>query len=306
MKTGVQRETSWVMESDRVSAEIEHLCLNCGEPLHGAFCSNCGQRAVPPRPSLRELLGEAFAEFSGWDGKLAATLRLLVTRPGQLTVDFLDGKRARYITPLRLYLSVSLVYFLLSAAAPSSIAPGELAKVGDVGNAKITVGLGSHTPDQLTADQREVILASVPSAPKPLRPALRRLGTDPQGFQKDFTEVMPRLMFALLPVFALIVALFYRGRGFVEHLYFTIHVQTFFFVALGIGVLSRFTHVMALIIAAGILQFIWAPLYAHFSLRRVYGGSNGSTLLKELGIGALYAAVYVPSVVSLAVWIGGR
>jgi hypothetical protein len=305
MKTGVQRE-SWIAESERVSAELERLCLNCGEPLHGAFCSNCGQRVVPPRPSLRELLGEAFAEFSGWDGKLAATLRLLVTRPGQLTVDFLDGKRARYITPLRLYLSVSLVYFLLSAAAPPSIAPGEVAKVGNVGNAKITVGLGSHTPDQLTAEQRQLLLAEVSSTPKPFRPALRRLATDPQGFQRDFTEVMPKLMFALLPVFALIVALFYRGRGFVEHLYFTIHVQTFFFVALGFGVLSRFTHVIALIIAMGILQFIWAPLYAHFSLRRVYGGSNGSTVLKELGIGALYAAVYLPSVVSLAVWIGSH
>jgi len=296
----------WTTDSDRVTAELEHLCLNCGEPLHGAFCSTCGQRVVPPRPSLRELLGEAFAEFSGWDGKLATTLRLLITRPGQLTIDFLEGKRARYITPLRLYLSVSLVYFLLSAAAPASLAPGEVAKVGSVGNTNVTVGIGSHTPDQLTADQREVILASVASAPKPLRPALRRLAKDPQGFQKDFTEVMPKLMFALLPVFALILALFYRGRGFVEHLYFTIHLQTFLFVALGLGVLARFTNLVVLIIATGILTFVWAPLYAHFSLRRVYGGTNGGTLLKELGIGALYAAVYIPSVVSLAVWIGSH
>ena len=54
----------------------------------------------------------------------------------------------------------------------------------------------------------------------------------------------------------------------------------------------------------GLVTFFWAPLYAHFSLRRVYGGSNGSTLLKELGIGALYGAVYTPAVVALAMWVG--
>ena len=296
----------WSTESDRPTAAVGRLCLNCGEPLRGTFCSRCGQRAVPPRPSLRELLGEAFAEFSGWDGKLANTLRLLVTRPGRLTIDFLEGKRARYITPLRLYLSVSLVYFVLSAAAPPSIAPGEVAKAGKVGDANVTVTFGPSAPSQLTAEQRAALLSSVENAPAPFRPALRRLASDPKGFQDDFVAVMPKLMFGLLPVFAVIVALFYRGRGFVEHLYFTIHVQTFFFISLGLGVLARFTHFMPVIVATGIATFLWAPLYAHFSLRRVYGGSNGRTLLKELGIGALYAAVYIPSVVALAVWVGAR
>src|SRR5690349_8989727 len=86
--------------SDPLAAKVEHLCLNCGAPLNGAFCSTCGQRVVPARLALRELLGEAFAEFSGWDGKLANTLRLLVLRPGQLTVEFLEGRRVRYISPL--------------------------------------------------------------------------------------------------------------------------------------------------------------------------------------------------------------
>src|SRR5215475_3899501 len=117
---------AWSIESDRSQS-----CLNCGEPLHGAFCSQCGQRVVPPRPSMRELLGEAFAEFSGWDGKLANTLRLLITKPGQLTLDFLDGRRVRYITPLRLYFSVSLIYFLLAVAAPVGDTAGKFARAAN-------------------------------------------------------------------------------------------------------------------------------------------------------------------------------
>lgn len=304
MNTQLLRDT----ESERISAEVERLCLNCGEPLHGAFCSACGQRVLPPRPSLRELLGEAFAEFSGWDGKLATTLRLLLTRPGQLTLDFLDGRRVRYITPLRLYLSVSLVYFLLSAAAPPGVASARIAKAANVKSEHATIGIGVRIPDpnQLTPEDREAVLAEVASAPAPLRPALRRLANDPVGFQSDFTALAPKLMFVLLPVFAAILALFYRRRGFVEHLYFTIHLQTFLFIALGLGVLARYTHMLAAAVIAGVATIIWAPLYAHFALRRTYGGSNGATLLRELGIGALYAAVYIPSVVSLAVWVGRK
>ncbi len=279
-------------------------CLNCDEPLAGPFCSACGQRDVPPRPTLRELLGEAFAEFSGWDGKLANTLRLLVTRPGQLTVDFLQGRRARYITPLRLYLSVSLVYFVLAAAAPEGVAPAKLAQATNGGARNVTIDVGGRLTDQLSADDREQIRESIASAPALLRPALRRLADDPIGFHNELGEMMPKLMFALLPVFALIVALFYRRKGFVEHLYFTINLQTFFFVALGMGVLARFTHLVAVAMVAGTVAFIWMPLYAHLALKRVYGGPNGATALKELGIGALYALVYVPAVVMLALWVG--
>ena len=94
-------------------------CLNCGTALTGPFCSECGQRDIPAYPSVRELAVDAVSEFSGWDGRLALTLRTLVRRPGLLTREFLEGRRARYISPLRVYLTASLVYFLLAASAPT-------------------------------------------------------------------------------------------------------------------------------------------------------------------------------------------
>src|SRR6476620_3598888 len=93
-------------------------CLNCRAALVGPFCAQCGQRDIPPYPSTRELVVDAFWELSGWDGRFASTVKALVQRPGLLTREFLEGRRARYISPLRLYLMCSLVYFLISAAAP--------------------------------------------------------------------------------------------------------------------------------------------------------------------------------------------
>ena len=95
-------------------------CLNCGTPLVGPFCAECGQRDVPPYPSVRELAVDAFWELSGWDGRFASTVRAPVARPGKLTREFLEGRRARYISPLRLYLMCSLVYCVLAAAVPNA------------------------------------------------------------------------------------------------------------------------------------------------------------------------------------------
>ena len=106
------------------------LCLNCGASLSGLFCASCGQRDLPPYPSVRELAVDAVSEFSGWDGRLASTLRALIQRPGKLTHEFLEGRRVRYISPLRLYLMASLVYFLIAAAAPNL----------RIGSGKVSVG----------------------------------------------------------------------------------------------------------------------------------------------------------------------
>src|SRR5262245_46317289 len=93
-------------------------CLNCGEPLRGSFCSACGQRVVPPDPSVAELAGDAWEELSGYDGRIAATFRGLL-HPGFLTREYVAGRRARYLSPLRLYLSVSVLYFLIAASTPA-------------------------------------------------------------------------------------------------------------------------------------------------------------------------------------------
>src|ERR1700681_3790384 len=69
------------------------VCGNCGVPLGGDFCHACGQRALGPDVSLHDFFHEAFEEFAHVDGKIVQTLRLLLTKPGMLTREFLDGRR---------------------------------------------------------------------------------------------------------------------------------------------------------------------------------------------------------------------
>ena len=102
-------------------AVLETVCGNCGAELQGAFCHACGQKVTGPDVSLHDFFHEAFHEFAHLDGKIVQTLRLLMTKPGMLTKEFLEGRRARYISPLRLYLTCSLLFFALAALTAPAI-----------------------------------------------------------------------------------------------------------------------------------------------------------------------------------------
>lgn len=89
-------------------------CENCGAPLTGEFCAQCGQHAIDYRRSLLRVLVDAADSFLNWDTKFLTSLGLLLTRPWKLTNDFNAGRRIRYIHPLRLYLLASIAFFLIA------------------------------------------------------------------------------------------------------------------------------------------------------------------------------------------------
>jgi len=294
-------------------------CLNCGAPLTGAFCASCGQRNIPPYPSLRELVVDAAAEFSGWDGRLATTLRDLVRHPGRLTHEFLEGRRVRYISPIRLYLVASLVYFLLAASAPNvRLESGQpvfeglrvgatttkdsqaVSRPERVGNA---ARQSLENQQLLTPAERDSALKDIARAPALMRPFLTRAVEDPGGFKRGILETMPRMLFVLLPIFAGILALFYRGRKYPEHLYFAIHLHAFIFLALAVAALVKFTQIPLLAASASLIVVIWIPVYATRAFRRVYGGSLSRTLMKELAIGAIYCVAAAIGFIVMIYWV---
>ena len=298
------------------NADKSARCLNCGAPLNGPFCAQCGQRDIPPYPTVRELATDAISEFSGWEGRLLNTVRALVLRPGLLTHEFLEGRRARYISPLRLYLSASVVYFLLTTTAPDiDLENGRSISGVRIG---VTKGTASSTAPErvanaaneamgkgqpITEAERQQALKDIQRAPKLMQPFLRRVVADPNGFKRGLFETMPKMLFALLPIFAAIVAVFYHGRKYPEHLYFAIHLHAFIFLALCLSVIAKFTAWAPLAIAASLAVVIWIPVYATRAFMRVYGGSLGSTLLRELGIAALYSVTAVVALMLTLYWV---
>ncbi|MBA3999199.1 DUF3667 domain-containing protein [Brevundimonas sp.] len=92
-------------------------CANCETPLVGTYCHACGQLAEDFHKSFWKLGKEALESFFHLDGRLARTLPQLILRPGRLTRDYLDGKRAFQVPPLRMFLVILLLTFVVGQCA---------------------------------------------------------------------------------------------------------------------------------------------------------------------------------------------
>jgi hypothetical protein len=90
-------------------------CLNCGTELKGPFCYYCGQ---PDKNLIRffpALIRDLLEDLLDLDSRFIRTLKPLLLHPGRLTRDYLDGRRFRYVPPMRLYILTSMVFFILAA-----------------------------------------------------------------------------------------------------------------------------------------------------------------------------------------------
>lgn len=92
----------------------EKVCLNCNAAIYGRFCHVCGQENINPHESFWHLTTHFFADIFHYDGKFFSTLKYLLFKPGFLAKEHLRGKRASYLHPIRLYVFVSAIFFLIT------------------------------------------------------------------------------------------------------------------------------------------------------------------------------------------------
>ncbi len=90
-------------------------CLNCGQPLIGQenFCSYCGQKNTTKKLTFNNFISNIFSGFTSYDSRFWKTFIPLLTKPGKVSKDYIEGKRSRFVNPFQLYLNVSILFFLL-------------------------------------------------------------------------------------------------------------------------------------------------------------------------------------------------
>lgn len=96
-------------------------CLNCGTEFQGKFCPECGQDAKTSRFTLRFIWSNLLAAILGRDGGIGYTIKNLFSRPGQMIVEILNGKRRNYLSPFpTLFLALTLYVLVFSATGSKS------------------------------------------------------------------------------------------------------------------------------------------------------------------------------------------
>ena len=242
-------------------------CYNCATPLQGPWCHNCGQSAHDYHRSARHLAAEAIESFFHADGRVWRTLRRLIRHPARLTKDYLAGKRAPQIPPLRLFLAVLLIMFLIGKWATRDMVlihwdkpPADVQT--SIDSSRVNLGLSPAVDARITA-WLHTHLSEALAHPNDLASAMR-------DNAEDFA-------FLMLPLSALILAaIFALRRGFVlfDHLVFSMHSLSFqgMLISIVLAVQSFGGN-------AGFLFFA-SPVHLFVHMRGVYATGIPGTLLR--------------------------
>ncbi len=246
--------------------------------------------------SFANLLGELVEELFDWDSRFWRTLLPLLFRPGFLTAEYIRGRRARYVPPLRLYLIISFFMFLVMSAGGDSIRLMSDQALDEVGGGVATVEVQAPAAGADTTGQEEggrsddrfdlgFVDEYSPQWSQDLERRLEqnavRLSAQPGAFTEALYDYLPQLMFLMLPVFALLLRLAYLFSPFhyLHHLIFTLHFYSFVYLLylLGAGVENW-------IYSEGIAGWLVATLaiYLVFGLRRAYGSGMAGAATRAL------------------------
>jgi len=91
----------------------EKNCLNCNAEIIGKYCHICGQENIHPKETVWHLVNHFFQDITHFDGKFFSTVGLLIRKPGFLPAEYIAGRRASYLNPIRMYVFTSAVFFLI-------------------------------------------------------------------------------------------------------------------------------------------------------------------------------------------------
>lgn len=230
-----------------MTQERNTLCPNCENNFNNEFefCPHCGQKNKKVKLDFKYLVNDFLSGSFNIDSKFFTTFRFLIAKPAYLTKEFLSGKRTKYITPLRIYLLVSLVYFFVLSLSDESIL-----KFNDNDTVEVPVIYNTAEFDSLFVTDNDSLnqrLSKNFSFDEGSVSDSTFLGIEisklislntkkgSNEFKQKLHEYMSVAMFFIMPIAALFLFWFFgKGTYYLEHLIFTIHLQSLVFLIMSI------------------------------------------------------------------------
>lgn len=270
-------------------------CRNCQAEIAGAFCSHCGQGVRIRQRTFWMLISDFLSHSFAFDSRFWRTLKPLLIRPGWLTDQNLRERWVDFLPPLRVYLVLSLMFFVVvswNIELPELQTNSEEAAEQD--NSTFHVNLGSLPESWPYAEEFNAAAQRRAEYFESLSPAERD-----RAFIREVVRSIPTFLLLAVPLFAfgLKILYFFTRTLFFNHFVFATHFYSFWLIILSVSVPINHPAVWA--VGHGLV----GPLYLFIALRRVYRQHWMLTLAKMILLGfwqILSAAVLLSGVVLYA------
>ena len=265
-----------------VTAAETWTCPTCRRTIDTPYCPSCGERPRNPRElTLRGLFDQAFEAITSIDGKVLRSFRDLVTRPGALTVAFVEGRRKPYIGPVALFLVANVVFFAFESLTHGLV---------------FSTTLKAHMTNQPW---------SVPATALVTK-RLAETSTTLEAYAPTFDAAIALharsmillMVLAFVPLPALVLR--HHRRPFAVHAVFSLHLYAFMLLLLSIGNLIPGAGVpfgyerspsVVLDAILSIMLVVACAIYLYLSIGRAYGGGRWSRLAAAAALSSGVAAI---------------
>lgn len=302
---------------------VHAYCANCGTPLYGEYCYACGQPVKGLVRHFSSVMSDVVDSVFNIDERLFRTILPLYLRPGRLTLEYFAGRRTRYVTPFRLVFFLAIIaFFSIQITLRSSSSHFNLPTSTSVGTqAKPSQPATHKTPDnQVWARHLDKSLrvawlpdfvndwtvTSVTHARAHIEALMHGSNAQRKAtitvLMIGMFSVAPTVLFVLLPIFALMLKIFYifKRRLYMEHLIVAMHSHAFLMlsmlalVVLGLVRSMLAPHAAWLYIPLSLLEgatWIWMVVYLLLMQKRVYRQGWPMTCVKFACIGVCYSVL---------------
>ncbi|MBR8535661.1 DUF3667 domain-containing protein [Carboxylicivirga sediminis] len=309
------------------------ICKNCDNQFSGKYCSNCGQSVKELERPIRFMIADFMGTIITFDTRLVKTLVTILFKPGRLTLDYIAGKRARYMPPFRFYLFISFVMFLLmSIVTNNSIQynyDNTKNKV-ETGKAEITAMVDSvkHSNDSIYVAAREAIKAELDSSQidsteldkmdsfiadienavedvddsdSKYAKTARMIKDYPELYVNKLYQFTSWSLFLFMPIFAFFLWIsFFRTRSlYIGHLIFALNIHSFIFTITAIVIAVNIIFKNYSVGWIGYLYFL-VPLYQIIGAKRLYHRKWINTFFKMTLVWMMYGFVWLIGLIILA------
>jgi len=291
----------------------EKTCLNCGTPLTGPYCPQCGQKAHVHR-SLRGFFHDLVHGAFNFEGKIWHTLPMLAWRPGELTRRYIAGERARFVSPVALYLFTVFAMFAalnftgtlspsrggnLQAELKSSIAEDQasLAKLEarrkersaskkDV--ADLDRRIAKRKQDIAEAQEalktgQAIVAGDASGAPGWIQPFIEDIKDNPEVVSMKVQDAASKYSWLLIPISVPFLWMLFplrRRYNLYDHTVFVTYSLSFMMMLLIVGSLL----VMAGFATLGSLLFFVPPFHMYRHLKGAYQLGKFSAIVRTMAL----------------------